>query len=167
MSKFYKKYKKKELISVLKYAMGLNTKLSDENQLLKKDVAELSAISTLYGSVATSLAEDRSVTPRRVQIQDGVTRIRWSDGDTTVAKCLPDDQYDKEKGIYIAALKKFLGGAEIKNLVTGAPDPVKNRKHLETVYAKLFAENRDERISALREWEKLPMKIRQSVKAKF
>ncbi len=134
---------------------------------LESDIAESAAVASLYSSVAKSFAKKEDLEAKKVQIQDKTTRIRWSDGTSTVAKCLEEDEYDKEKGILIAALKKYMTPSQIKALLSGKDDKVKDRKHLETVYAKLFSDNKDESVSALKEWEALDANVRQSVKAKF
>lgn len=53
------------------------------------------------------------LTPRvkveKVIFNKPATIVFWSDGTKTVVKCGENDEYDKEKGFYIACAKKFFG----------------------------------------------------------
>ena len=49
------------------------------------------------------------ITPKRVHFNDPVTVVIWSDGTKTIVKCHDDDNYDKEKGMAMAFMKRMYG----------------------------------------------------------
>lgn len=46
---------------------------------------------------------------RKVIFNDPATIVFWSDGTKTVVKCGPEDDYDMEKGLAMAIVKKMAG----------------------------------------------------------
>lgn len=49
----------------------------------------------------------RLIKIEKVIVNDPATIIFWDDGTKTVVKCDSEDEFDKEKGILYAALKKL------------------------------------------------------------
>lgn len=54
----------------------------------------------------------------RVIYNNPATIILWNDGSKTVAKCMPGDTYDAEKGFLVAYLKKFVDGDTLREEMT-------------------------------------------------
>lgn len=48
---------------------------------------------------------------KNVIYNDPATIVFWDDGTKTVVKCQVGEQFDKEKGLAMAILKKLYGGA--------------------------------------------------------
>lgn len=61
--------------------------------------------------------ESREAKIKKVIFNDPATIIFWSDGTKTVVKCSEGDEFDKEKGILYASLKKFCNGIEYNNIL--------------------------------------------------
>ena len=79
--------------------------ISSIKNYIRRD-AEMTA--KMYG---TSKIE---FTPRDIKVEKVIfnkpaTIVFWSDGTKTVVKCGENDEYDKEKGFYIACSKKLFG----------------------------------------------------------
>ena len=51
--------------------------------------------------------ENNHIKPKKVIVNDPATIIFWDDDTKTVVKCDSEDEFDKEKGILYAVLKKL------------------------------------------------------------
>lgn len=75
-----------------------------------------------------------------VIFNDPATIVFWSDGTKTVVKCCEDDDFDEEKGLAMAVLKKLSGNDSkafhrgLRHWIKPAPEP-----EAETSLSKLFA----------------------------
>ena len=167
--------KKSKALKKLEHAKNEAYRLAQENLSLKEDLSKLSELVQFYDEVSTVLGmfirENADVLDgvyvRKVSRNDKTTTIKWSDGSKTTAKCLDEDTYDAQKGALICIAKKFLPASDVRKALSTEEDKVKNRGRLEHVYKSLNHSDRDVRIAAQREWEALPFKTRQSVKAKI
>lgn len=64
-----------------------------------------------FKGAATKVDKPRTneIQIRDVIFNDPATIVLWEDGTKTVVKCLPDEMYDKEKGLAMAICKKTMG----------------------------------------------------------
>jgi len=52
---------------------------------------------------------------KEVRFNGPATIVFWKDGTKTVAKCMPEDEYDREKGLMAAICKKFIGSEDLND----------------------------------------------------
>ena len=82
----------------------------------KSNYDPLNGMITLNGAIIGSFAGTSSLMNvpeplsiiKRVIFHDPATIIYWSDGTKTVVKC-KNEEFDKEKGLAMACMKKLLG----------------------------------------------------------
>lgn len=63
---------------------------------------------------------------KRVMINGPATIVFWEDGTKTVAKCLPEDKFDFEKGIALCFMKKATKESCVKIFEDARKDNLKN-----------------------------------------
>ena len=72
----------------------------------------------------------------KVKYQKPATIVFWSDGTKTVSKCGEKEKFDKEKGLAIAILKKYMGNSTNVNMVLEAfaGDPKNTEETIENPF---------------------------------
>lgn len=69
------------------------------------------------GEAVAQRTSDLFFTPDRAVFNGPATILFWPDGTKTVVKCQDGDPYDKEKGVAMAMLKKYLGGGRYNDVL--------------------------------------------------
>lgn len=59
----------------------------------------------------------QELTPKKVIFNPPATVVIWKDGKKTVAMCEPDEEYDKEKGLMVALLKRLYGNRAFHDIM--------------------------------------------------
>lgn len=90
-----------------------------------------------YSSCYAEIAKARKFKVKRVIVNGPATIVLWEDGTKTVAKCLPEDKFDFEKGIAICFMKKATKESCVKIFENARKD---NLKKLQDDLAKLNKE---------------------------
>lgn len=70
------------------------------------------SLSACLDSVGKYANEKISIEEVRYVEKASRTIVKWSDGTKTVAKCHPDDKFDKHMGLAICVLKKLMSSNE-------------------------------------------------------
>lgn len=92
-------------------------RVSANNLGIDIDRAIYTAMAIDYSRQSTERAEKNdivrfgmcNVSIRKVIFNDPATVVLWSDGTKTVVKCGPEDNFDMEKGLAMAIVKKMAG----------------------------------------------------------
>ena len=90
----------KDEIDALRYVCGPDARTSEEISNWIRSDTDMRITRVIF-------SENRYIKPKKVIINDPATIIFWNDGTKTVVKCDSEDEFDKEKGILYAALKKL------------------------------------------------------------
>ena len=90
----------KDAIDALRYVSRPDTRTTEEIANWIKSDMDMRITRAIF--LKNSYAK-----PKKVIINDPATIIFWDDGTKTVVKCDSEDEFDKEKGILYAALKKL------------------------------------------------------------
>jgi hypothetical protein len=105
--------------------------LKKEENLYMPESGFLTCVGFCYGR------EARKFKVKRVMINGPATIVFWEDGTKTVAKCLPEDKFDFEKGIAICFMKKATKESCVKIFEKARED---NLKKLQDELEKLNKE---------------------------
>lgn len=95
----------------------LLNEVMEENR--KRNVNSKSNNNNTYGSLNDNKIKE-SLSVRKIDkviYNNPATIIFWNDNTKTVAKCEPNEKYDKEKGFMVAYLKKLIGNKDLHKML--------------------------------------------------
>lgn len=137
-----------------------NEKLYQENDLYMALFKGLLVQDILENSETT--AKKATMTVKDAYVDGDKTVIKYTDGTRTEAVCAEGDTFSKEIGVALCIAKKALGTEKFSDLVHQTAE--KEDRKLAGTYRNLSSPSREKRIKALKTWNCVLPKVRQSIK---